>query len=243
MVSAFTAFKVKIMNTEQIQEKPNNLENINQDEPMIDDVKSDDLQRVLAKNSELLGKLKKAKEDNAASIAQIEQMQADHQNELESVKGGYEQEIERLRQVEADFENYRVTEYKKAVLQKWLDVFPEHEDFIQFQLDRLGYKIIYADNQELLMKENREVEGKLTEVIVTKQVTGYCFIDPEGMLVTQAGIDALRTQFGSYCKAHYGQGSGALGSPSRSGRTQVVFNRLSGVNTDERIKELHFGLK
>lgn len=231
------------MNTEQNKENSNIVENINQNEPMIDDAKSDDLQRVLAKNNELLGKLKKAKEDNAASIAQIEQMQTDHQNELESVKGGYEQEIERLKQVEADFESYKVAEYKKAVLEKWLDVFPEYEDFVQFQLDQLGYKIIYADNQELLMKENREIEGKRTEVTVTKQVTGYCFIDPEGMLVTQTEIDALRAQFGSYCKAHYGKGSGALGSSTRSYGGQVVFNHISGVNTNKRIEELHFGLK
>lgn len=235
MVSAFTAFKVKIMNTEQIQEKPNNLENINQDEQMIDDVKSDDLQRVLAKNSELLGKLKKAKEDNAASIAQIEQMQADHQNELESVKGGYEQEIERLRQVEADFENYRKLHYMNAIMDHFSVLEGSSREFVMFKLQKMGYDIQYVERGPIYHEKDK---------CYWEEIQAYCLVDQKGNPINEQEFQhMLNEEFSAFVYGSSASGSGATQSQSpqfyRSLEPVAEVKIENGV-----IKEnLHFGLK
>lgn len=236
LVSAFTAFKVKIMNTEQNKENSNIEENINQNEPMIDDAKSDDLQRVLAKNNELLGKLKKAKEDNAASIAQIEQMQTDHQNELESVKGGYEQEIERLKQVEADFESYRKMHYMNAMMDHFNVFDGSAREFVIYKLQKMGYDIQFVERGPIY-----DEKGKCR----WEEIQAYCLVDQKGNPINEREFQhMLNEEFAAFVYGSSASGSGAT-------QTTMNYNFYRSVEPTAEIKikngaikeNLHFGLK
>lgn len=177
------------------------IENLNQETEILDleteitepktelaDPINDEVAKLNAKKIELLGKLKKEKSEHELSQNKITELQS---------------ELDKLKDIQNQFEEYKKSEYMEAVLFNVLDAVPSSKDFIKFQLEKMGYKVIYADNQ--LMDKREIIDGQSFVKQVSK--TGYCFVNPNGELVDDREVKKLKDYFASYVYANVGSGT------------------------------------
>lgn len=144
---------------------------------------NDEVAKLLAKKNELLGKLRAEKDDHELSKSKISELQ---------------NEVEKLQNIQSEFEEYKKAEYLESVLFNVLKVMPSAQEYIKFELLNRGYKVIYADDDVFYETE------KIGKKEFTKQVrkTGYCFVNPQGELVKHKEVEEIRNQFGHFCYAH-----------------------------------------
>lgn len=167
---------------QDFEENPS--QNLNNDD---ENTSKNEVEKLLAKNKELLEKLAKSKNDNKTLLA----------------------ENETLKNIQSDFEKYKQEEYFEAVLYGVLGVIPNNKDFVKFELEKMGYQVIYADNQ--LFNKKQIIDG--VEFATQTPKTGYCFIDPNGELVTADKVEELREHFASYVYGSRASGSGGYIDP------------------------------
>ncbi|UNU74054.1 hypothetical protein LU293_03950 [Moraxella nasovis] len=161
------------------------------DENLLD--KSDEVTKLTAKNRELLGKLKASKQDLELSQSKI--------SELQKLN-------DELQQVKSDFEEYKKTEYLEAVFYNVIDVLPSSRDYMEYELSKRGYKVIYADNEPLKQREICKDSKKETYKTVFK--TGYCFVNADNVLVDRRELYEIRERFPSHCYTEVrGSGTGS----------------------------------
>lgn len=146
-------------------------ENLNQDfqndnENVNNETSNNEVEKLLNKNKELLDKLAKSKTDNKTLLA----------------------ENEALKNIQSDFENYKQAEYLEAVLFHVLDTIPSSKDFVKFELEKMGYQVIFDEHSQK-----------------------YCFINKDGNLVNNKEVSGLREHFASHVYGSRASGSGALG--------------------------------
>ncbi|MCL1623660.1 hypothetical protein M2R47_05325 [Moraxella sp. Tifton1] len=136
-------------------------ENLNNDD---ENTSKNEVDKLLNKNKELLDKLAKAKNDNKTLLS----------------------ENESLKNIQSDFENYKQAEYLEAVLFDVLDVVPSSKDFVKFELEKMGYKVIFD-----------------------KKSQKYCFINKDNKLVNSNEIYNLKERFANHVYGTRASGTGS----------------------------------
>lgn len=136
-------------------------ENLNNDD---ENTSKNEVEKLLAKNKELLDKLAKSKTDNKTLL----------------------EENENLKNIQSDFEKYKQAEYLEAVLFNVLDVVPSAKEFVKFELEKMGYQVIFD-----------------------KKSQKYCFINKDNKLVNSNEIYNLKEHFANYVYAPRASGTGS----------------------------------
>lgn len=146
-----------------------------------------EIEKINAKKSELLNKLKTEKNAHLQTKTDMENLQT---------------ELEQLRNAKQEFENYKTAQQEMMALYA-LDVIPEYMDYMQFELKKHGYKVQYIDGVVLEKEPPKKVGNKVIDGTYKQvEVKGYAFLNANGELVSNDEIRNLRSKYGAFVYAY-----------------------------------------